>query len=969
MKNKTKKKLLAGTLSAAVAVTTVPYAVMAASYQDTAGHWAETAIDRWSDRGLIQGYDGLFQPDDAVTRAEMAVLIDRLMKYQTTGDAQFLDLPETWYTDAVQKAAAGQVLLGYEGYVRPEDSVTREEAAVMMARALHLQPNTNGTLGYTDREQISDWAVGYVSVMEEKGYMHGLEDGSFAPQQAMTRAYAVQMIDNIIKGYYDKPGTYTDTVDGLILVNSSGVILKDMKIQDIILAPGLGDAKVTLQNSTISGSQTILGGNLATGGGSTGGGNSNIGGGGGGSTGGGSSVIIASKTNMIVNSDYAGKSGTITVDRRRYTYGENAFGTLQEALAQANTLGQKVTITLTGDLVTDETIEVTVPQLTLNGGGHTITVNKTDTAKKDGLQLVGNESIDIVNLDVVLGGTANQWSGSYGIQAYQSKLNIGKVKISGGDAGLLVNGSEVTLTGQLDVSNNTFGGIEVSMGAEATTNPILTGEQGYLVNTTEQNGLPTIWVDNADQITATIGISGLFSEEVDKNGKKQKHFYLNEENLTPDDTVAKVETPEQILDAVSDPDIKTIQLTQDVTLDAPIELTRAVSFNGQGNTLTVPSNAKSGLVLVMPQGTARTSEPIEISNLKIVFEGEAPTDWRSAYGLQIYRASNVTLRDIQVSNGNAGILVNGSEVKLAGAIDVSGNTFGGIEVSKGVDVTEEPVLSGAPESLTNTTEAVGKPTIWTDGVGAETVQIGGLFSETVDKGEKQQTHFYLRQENLSQPITSVAEVGTAEELVNAVNNPSVQTVRLSNNIETQTPIEVGRVLTIDGQNHTLSAPVSARNVLVLTTSAESRDTGRAIEVQNLHVTFTDGAPAEWKSAYGIQAYQALHVILRDVQASGGNAGILVNGSEVTLEGVVDVSNNTFGGIEVGKGAGVSKEPVLMGAVSNLQNTTEAAGKPTIWTDGVGEDTVQIDGLHKAYVQEKNQNHYFLSDTNLPPASI
>ena len=765
MKKKTKKKLLAGTLSAAVAASAVPYAVLAASYQDTAGHWAEGAIDRWSGHGLIEGYNGSFQPDAAVTRAEMAVIIDRLMKYQETGENPFLDLQDAWYKDAVQRAAAGHVLLGFNGYVRPEEPVTREEAAVMMARALHLPPETEHTPGYTDRNDIADWAAEYVAAMDKKGYMQGFEDGTFRPRELMTRAYAVQMTDHIVKGYYSKAGTYTDTVEGLVLVNTPGVIFKNMKIDDILLAPGLGENKVVLQNSTITGTQTILAGSISVIGGShIGGGSGGSGGGSGGSSGGGSgsTIIDAAKTSIVVNADYSGKTGTVTVDRRRYTYGENAFGSLQEALAKAKTLEEKATVTLTGDLETGETVVADVQELTLDGGGHRLTVNKTENGKKDGIQLTGNGSVDIVNLSLRLNGTEEQWSGSYGIQVYQTALNIGNVSISGSDAAMLINGGDVTITGQLDLSENTFGGIELSKGTGVTADPMLRGNREHLIYRDEETNRPLIWIDKADQINAFVEINDLFSEIVDKNGTQQRHYYLDFDNLSQKDMAVKVNSGAELLDAVNNPAVRSIHLNQDITVTGPVEIGRVMVLNGHGHTITAPAGAKSVMILSASAETRDTGQAAEISDVNLVFSGAAPLEWASVYGLHVYEANRVTLRNIKASNGNAGILVNGSSVNLEGEIDVAGNTFGGIEISKGAGVTKDPSLTGSEIQLKNTTEAPGKPTVWTDGVGEEAMQLPGLRKAYIE--DRDQYHYFLRATNLPLATATAAPTAGQEEV-------------------------------------------------------------------------------------------------------------------------------------------------------------------------------------------------------------
>ncbi|NLD83850.1 MAG: S-layer homology domain-containing protein, partial [Clostridiales bacterium] len=50
-------------------------------YEDTEGHWAETAIETWSERKVIQGSGGFFRPDDGIIRGEMALILDRIFHY------------------------------------------------------------------------------------------------------------------------------------------------------------------------------------------------------------------------------------------------------------------------------------------------------------------------------------------------------------------------------------------------------------------------------------------------------------------------------------------------------------------------------------------------------------------------------------------------------------------------------------------------------------------------------------------------------------------------------------------------------------------------------------------------------------------------------------------------------------------------------------------------------------------------
>ncbi len=85
------------------------------------------------------------------------------------------------------------------------------------------------------------------------------------------------------------------------------------------------------------------------------------------------------------------------------------------------------------------------------------------------------------------------------------------------------------------------------------------------------------------------------------------------------------------------------------------------------------------------------------------------------------------------------MLVNGSEVTLEGAIDVSGNEFGGIESSKGVGLENDPELNVTDATFTNTSEAYGLPTIWEDQITGTVVVADEQFTvnEEVREGQVQ----------------------------------------------------------------------------------------------------------------------------------------------------------------------------------------------------------------------------------------
>lgn len=231
------------------------------AFADTAGHRAEAAIERWSSYGFIMGYDGSFRPDDPITRAEMAVIIDRMVSYRFSTENTYRDLDEGWYTDAVLKVSAAGVMQGYEGLVRPFDNITRAEATVMLARTFSLTEYSDGVQPFSDAETIPAWAVGFIGALASQDALP-FED-VFAHDKEITRAEVVLILDALLPEVYKAPGLYSGNVHGNVLVASAGVVLTDMTVSgNVYLTAQATDA--ILDGTTILGKIYQISGDDAT---------------------------------------------------------------------------------------------------------------------------------------------------------------------------------------------------------------------------------------------------------------------------------------------------------------------------------------------------------------------------------------------------------------------------------------------------------------------------------------------------------------------------------------------------------------------------------------------------------------------------------------------------------------------------------------------------------------------------------
>ena len=181
------------------------------SFTDIAGHWAEQEILRMTDLGFINGMSPTeFAPNRNVTRAEFAALLVRILAIPATTSASsiFGDVaPDAWYFSPVVTAAESGLVTGITSteYV-PDDNITREQMAVMVARALSYKSlgrylssaDIDSILqNFTDGAEIADWSKNGIATAYDNGIVQGRDDGSFDTQSNATRAEAVTMLARI----------------------------------------------------------------------------------------------------------------------------------------------------------------------------------------------------------------------------------------------------------------------------------------------------------------------------------------------------------------------------------------------------------------------------------------------------------------------------------------------------------------------------------------------------------------------------------------------------------------------------------------------------------------------------------------------------------------------------------------------------------------------------------------------------
>ena len=231
------KFLAAGALTAAMLFTP------ASAFTDTEGHWAEAAIDKWSEEyGIINGYDdGTFRPDNSITRGAFAGILDRFLQFQSVSSSDtFSDIEGNYWEEAILKLHASGVYLGNNGKALAGDTITRQQAVTMIARAFRIEPETTNP-PFEDAHLIAAYAEPYVAEMQANGYLKDCTDGLFRPTDPITRAELVSILGRMIQVLVQEPVTYAKDVKGTLMINSvQGATLECMDITgDLIIGPNV----------------------------------------------------------------------------------------------------------------------------------------------------------------------------------------------------------------------------------------------------------------------------------------------------------------------------------------------------------------------------------------------------------------------------------------------------------------------------------------------------------------------------------------------------------------------------------------------------------------------------------------------------------------------------------------------------------------------------------------------------------
>ena len=178
------------------------------SFSDIANHWSKMNVEKLAARNIAFGKnEGIFAPNDYVTRAEFAVMITRALAItEEEGTMNFEDV-NGWYAEDISTAYDAGLINGRsDGKFYPNEKIQRKDMAVMIHNALKFAgkgeevKNKDSVLSmFTDSSEIDEYAKESTAICADAGIIMGRDTKEFDPDENATRAEASAIIERMLR--------------------------------------------------------------------------------------------------------------------------------------------------------------------------------------------------------------------------------------------------------------------------------------------------------------------------------------------------------------------------------------------------------------------------------------------------------------------------------------------------------------------------------------------------------------------------------------------------------------------------------------------------------------------------------------------------------------------------------------------------------------------------------------------------
>jgi len=238
----------------------------ASDYMDS---FAREEIETALQEGLLEENEGQVDPDKKLTRGEFVQLVNRFFGLTELSENNFSDVPQDhpFAREFLLAKEAGYIGGFDDGTVQPDKGVSRQEAAVLAAKMLHLEnPETEypSLTNLADFEEIAPWARPLLALCIREGYINLYPDNTVRPLAEISREEAVYLLvsltgtrlrENSLGG-----GKETLEIRGNLTLLNPDVVLNNVRILgDVVVTEAAAGGTLTLRDSDLSGTLTVRG--------------------------------------------------------------------------------------------------------------------------------------------------------------------------------------------------------------------------------------------------------------------------------------------------------------------------------------------------------------------------------------------------------------------------------------------------------------------------------------------------------------------------------------------------------------------------------------------------------------------------------------------------------------------------------------------------------------------------------------
>ncbi len=598
-----KNKFLPFFLTIAIGTNSIPATILGAEFKDILSNPYRTEIERWTDKGILFGMtDTEFEPEGTLTRAQIAAILNRINVYKAQATNTFTDIKTTdWFYLDILKSNAAEVFVGNgDGTMTPNMEINCESAIAVFARAFGV-PDSSVT-AYPGAN-VSSWAANAVNGMKASGYLNGLFQNGFNPKRNMTRAETIKLLDNCLTNFITTKGAITKVSEGNVLINTPNVTLKDITINgNLIIAEGVGEGDIILDNVEVTGKTMIRGGGL-------------------------NSIIIYGKTKLPIVDVYKHKqtdeisikiqdntSIVDTINVLQNSENVHIYGPVKNLNVNANATVVGVNATLTNGTLFGENSAIILDSKT------TIRNVSIDAkAKESKIELQKGAKIDTLKVDAIKANVT--------VMGAIRDLSIGKtgegtsleVKSGAVVNNVTTTAPQVIIKGDGLVEKVTVSGNDTKISTLGTLVTVISGATGVIAGDKKINSGESITTGGSAPSVEEVNKGGITNnvESSDSNlstTSKIKGIQIG--NLgTPSATITNVIkgavalTPEQsilttgtnFIKSSSYAKIKVVKYTAGNALPTVTEFTNAIEFNdndivNQGDFFVIKVTAEDGTV-------------------------------------------------------------------------------------------------------------------------------------------------------------------------------------------------------------------------------------------------------------------------------------------------------------------------------------------------------------------------------------